>query len=403
MSDKFPNNVSTPFTPSGIPSALPNSLPPQEVLVDPIPPLPSMSPSAANQPSKFGAPEPKVETVIGPVPPKPVENTTTPSVPQENPTIRAPGTSSVVGDKLGDPYVKKHHGLPKTIIAGVVALVFLVIALGGGLYLTRQKQQVKILADNCWCSSTEDSCNGCGTNSCIPNIDCDGNHNGQGTACCGSSPTSTPGGPTPTPDTSKHFITFTCDRCASDRRCQTPDIGINPRYSIGAAPGSCAQVDECESPGDSNCTVVSLCDQSCSGIQLTSTPGPTSTPTPIMIPSATPTPIMIPSATPTPETISANCDSLVAQMSDGAGGWITKTDVEFAASARPGDGVRFVCTGAKTGGTFTKSAFFINGVLHTDDGVKLNDTQFAVEYTIPAAGELEVESVLLHDTKGWVD
>ena len=122
-----------------------------------------------------------------------------------------------------------------------------------------------------------------------------------------------------------------------------------------------------------------------------------------MIPSATPTPIMIPSATPTPETISANCDSLVAQMSDGAGGWITKTDVEFAASARPGDGVRFVCTGAKTGGTFTKSAFFINGVLHTDDGVKLNDTQFAVEYTIPAAGELEVESVLLHDTKGWVD
>jgi hypothetical protein len=26
-----------------------------------------------------------------------------------------------------------------------------------------------------------------------------------------------------------------------------------------------------------------------------------------------------------------------------------------------------------------------------------------VEYTVPAAGQLEVESVLLHDTKGWVD
>ena len=113
-----------------------------------------------------------------------------------------------------------------------------------------------------------------------------------------------------------------------------------------------------------------------------------------------------PTSTPvptTPATISANCESLVGQISNGAGGWTTKTDAEFAASARPGDGVRFVCTGHKTQGAFTKSAFFINGTLHVDDVVKLNDTQYAVEYTIPAAGSLEIESVLLHDTKGWVD
>src|SRR3989339_1415593 len=149
MTDKLSNNIPTPFTPSGTPSVLPDSQPPQAVAVDPITPLPSMSPSAVNPPSKFGSPEPKVETVIGPVPPKPVENTTTPSVPQENPTIRAPGTSSVVGDKLGDPYVKKHHGSPKTIIAGIVGLVLLIIALGGGLYLTRQKQDLATNASYC--------------------------------------------------------------------------------------------------------------------------------------------------------------------------------------------------------------------------------------------------------------
>lgn len=114
-------------------------------------------------------------------------------------------------------------------------------------------------------------------------------------------------------------------------------------------------------------------------------------------------PTATPTATPTPVTISANCQSLAGQVSDGAGGWTTKTDSEFAAAARPGDRVRFVCTGAKSRGNFTKSAFFINSILHVDDVVKLNETQFAVEYTIPAAGALTVESVLLHDNKGWVD
>ena len=429
MSDKFPNNVSTPFTPSGIPSALPNSLPPQEVLVDPIPPLPSMSPSAANQPSKFGAPEPKVETVIGPVPPKPVENTTTPSVPQENPTIRAPGTSSVVEDKLGDPYVKKHHGSPKTIIAGIVGLVLLIAILGGGLYLTRQKQDLATNASYCAiCSGSGCECdNGTQTgNSCQyappecselgrtwqpDSINCSAG------SSCGGGGGGGSGGTCPAPDTNTGACAiYRCYGGCSGGICNENRGDIGCDQAIGS---QCGQIDE-ECRRNDGSTYWRLKDGqlNCSGIcsgsptlppELTATPGPTSTPrptatpTPIMIPSATPTPIMIPSATPTPETISANCDSLVAQMSDGAGGWITKTDVEFAAQARPEDEVRFVCTGAKTSGIFTQSAFFINGILHTDDTVKLNDTQFAVEYTILSAGELEVESVLLHDTKGWVD
>ena len=107
--------------------------------------------------------------------------------------------------------------------------------------------------------------------------------------------------------------------------------------------------------------------------------------------------------TPTITTIADNCVSLVSQMSDGLGNWATKTDSEFVALARPGDKVRFMCTGVKSNGNFTKSGFLINNVLYVDEVVKLNETQFAVEYVIPAAGALKVEPVLLDDSEGWVD
>ena len=113
--------------------------------------------------------------------------------------------------------------------------------------------------------------------------------------------------------------------------------------------------------------------------------------------------VTTPTPTPTPVVTAAHCESLVGQVSDGDGGWTSKTDSEFAAAARPGDNVRFMCTGVKPSGIFTKAAFFINDILHVDDVVKLNDTQFAVEYTISGAGQLKVGSVLLHDSQGWVD
>ena len=451
MTDNLSNNIPTPFTPSGTPSVLPDSPPPQEVAVDPIPPLPSMSSSAANPPSKFGVPEPKVETVIAPAPPKPVEKPVTPpapSVPEENPAIHPPGAQSAVGNKPGDPYVKKHHGLPKVTIAGIASLAFLVVALGSGLYLTRQKQDLQTLAEGCYCVDDGSCASG---ESTIPNIDCDNNRNGQGTACCGGSgggrPTDSPpsqgcqpydgsdcggnnqgfctrcpdgaggrteyycnspnvgsgggcrapsggegggGGSVPTDSPRRVRVSYFCSTCQPGGICQE-----NFTMGNGGLGNPCSQVDECDSNGQ-NCYGIQWCASSCSGGGGGGGGGggPTTPPE---------QPTQPPIATPTPVTISANCESLVGQISNGAGGWTTKTDAEFAASARPGDGVRFVCTGHKTQGAFTKSAFFINNILHVDDVVKLNENQFAVEYTIPAAGSLEVESVLLHDTKGWVD
>ncbi len=420
MTDNLSNNIPTPFTPSGTPSVLPDSPPPQEVAVDPIPPLPSKSPSAANPPTTLGVPEPKIETVVKPDPPL-----ATP-VPEEDPAIRPPGTLSAVGGKSSDPYVKKHQDLPKIVIAGVVALVFLVVALGSGLYLTRQNQDLKTNASYCAiCSGSGCECaNGTQTgNSCQyapPECSELGRTWQPDSSCtvgssCGGGGGGGGGGTCPPPDTNTGACAiYRCYGGCSGGICNENRGDIGCDQAIGS---QCGQIDEeCRRPDNSTYWRLKdgqlNCGGSCSGSptlppEPTATPRPTSTPQPTATPTPRPptvTPTSIPpSATPTPETISANCDSLVPQMSDGAGGWITKTDVEFASQARPGDGVRFVCTGAKTGGTFTKSAFFINGVLHTDDGVKLNDTQFAVEYTIPAAGELEVESVLLHDTKGWVD
>lgn len=107
-------------------------------------------------------------------------------------------------------------------------------------------------------------------------------------------------------------------------------------------------------------------------------------------------------ATQPPVTVSAKCDSLVGQTKDNSGAWVDRTDAAFVGLARPGDQVRFVCTGHKTQGNFTKAAFFINNILH-DDVIKLSADKYAVLFTIPASGALEVEAVLLHDREGWVD
>ena len=451
MTDKLSNNTPVPFIPSVDPSVLPDSPPPQEVAADPITPLPSMSPLAANPATEFGVPELKAETMIESDPPKAVaENPITPSVPpvpEENPAIRPPRASSAVGNKSGDPYIKQHHGLPKALIAGIASLVFLIGGLGAGVYLSRQKQSPKIEASVCspngvterYCNSSvspeankchscqnnewqEDSdcagltCNACGdTNNPNDNTTCQAGGGGGGGGGGGQAGTCTD--TSCSADTNQFVRHFVCNSALIGGKCEPGthgrgvvyDSGDNRNNKYASFRGdSCTseQIDLFNNVGDPYTEgfvqfIARNNDFSNCGAP-TSTPRPTPTPTSRPTPTPTPTP-RPPSATPTPVAISANCESLVGQVSNGAGGWISKTDNEFMAAVRPGDRVRFVCTGHKTQGSFTKSAFFINSILHVDDVVKLNETQFAVEYTISAAGQLEVESVLLHDTKGWVD
>ncbi|MBI4065147.1 hypothetical protein HY409_02160 [Candidatus Gottesmanbacteria bacterium] len=82
------------------------------------------------------------------------------------------------------------------------------------------------------------------------------------TSTAGTTPS---GGPTPTPDYENFdYITFSCDTCGSDRRCQT-EIGTNPQFSTGANPGSCNQIDKRAKGSNGDWEAVSLCDSSCSG------------------------------------------------------------------------------------------------------------------------------------------
>lgn len=77
--------------------------------------------------------------------------------------------------------------------------------------------------------------------------------------------TATPPSSTPTPDYENFdYITFSCDKCGSDGRCQT-EIGTNPQFSTGANPGSCNQVDRRPKGESGDWQAVSLCDSSCSG------------------------------------------------------------------------------------------------------------------------------------------
>lgn len=356
----------------------------------------------------------------------------------ETPKISPPKARLGMGEKSTDDHFGRKKTL-KILIAGTAAFFILVSALIVGLYLVNQQGvgEIRKLAGTGWCNADST-----GTDYGSPCQVQDPNHNE-----CGGDGKQTYCGIGSNPDTDRRT---TGTWHATGNCCEEPTPGegsmscttistdkshLEIRVSNDTSNDRSYQLNKCEcnsknlpcdrcnysQPGlDANTSRSETLDldRNCGSVQLDVSPinneftacyawyssgvncvSPTLTP----VPSQTPTPTLTITLTPTPETISANCESLLGQILDGAGGWITKTDVEFAAAARPGDGVRFVCTGHKTQGNFTKSAFFINSVLHVDDVVKLNDTQFAVEYTIPAAGALTVESVLLHDSKGWVD
>ncbi|KKU03116.1 MAG: hypothetical protein UX52_C0001G0066 [Candidatus Amesbacteria bacterium GW2011_GWA1_46_35] len=203
------------------------------------------------------------------------ETTPVPPPPPPTPVIEPPTTSTPAPASDSAQVIKPRKKWGTGVLIGsATALMVLVVGLGFGIWQVKQNQKIKpSLAANCRCITPGSSCYG----DRIPNGSCPLDANGQGQACCDKvGDDEDENGD----DSARHYITFTCDRCASDRRCQTPDIGTNPRYSTGAAPGACAQVDSCESPGNSNCRVVSLCAESCSGPTPTPRPTPTPAPTP---------------------------------------------------------------------------------------------------------------------------
>ncbi len=108
------------------------------------------------------------------------------------------------------------------------------------------------------------------------------------------------------------YVSYVCDSCSSDLRCQTPDIGVNPRYIQGITSGNnCAQNDYCYNDKNDHDKLVcnlnheatngGLCSPTCKGGGATPTPTPTPAPTPSPQPSPTATAgTATPTPTPTP-------------------------------------------------------------------------------------------------------
>ncbi len=262
---------------------------------------------------------PTTEETVPPPPPTPVVE------PSRVPTpVPASDNAQVVNQK-------KKWGTG-VLIGSVTALMVIVVGLGFGVWQVKQNQKIILSKAGCACINQRSFCGG----DRIPNIVCgagreaccspDGGPSptqppsqcqwttrqciGSGggfcggkwcagqycevkvcpdndqaeTRCGGSCPVENPS-PTPTPyqENNYDYITFACDRCASDRRCQTPDVGTNPRFSTGNNPSPCNQVDRRINNGGGTYgvwEVVSLCEQSCSGETPPPQPPPPPAPPP---------------------------------------------------------------------------------------------------------------------------
>ena len=123
---------------------------------------------------------------------------------------------------------------------------------------------------------------------------------------------------------------------------------------------------------------------------------PTPTPTPTGIPS--PTPIPSPTSTPTPPPIGAACHDVVAYDSN----WQVLSMSDLAVLA-VGDTVRFAVGGTTTGGTFDKARFTINGTLRPEvTAQKPGSNEYFDEYTIPAGTtSFSVNAQIHHSSLGW--
>ncbi len=170
----------------------------------------------------------------------------------------------------------------------------------------------------CWClGAPGDQCD----YSRIGNSDCPP-EGAEGQACCKDDPVEPTDPPNaPTSSTSYYYVSFECDRCWAAQPGQKglcgQGNGVNPRYSQGYVSTACSQIDRCVS-NTSNCSLVKLCDPSCSGPEVlpTSPPvGPTSPPAPTKTP--TPRPLTPTPKPPTPTPIPLLQCSRVAVLKNG--------------------------------------------------------------------------------------
>lgn len=181
------------------------------------------------------------------------------------------------------------------------------------------------------------------------------------------------------------YVFFDCDRCSADGKCQTPDIGVNPRFAAGNVPDApCRQRDICNPKNQNDCKLISLCgggtDKSCWGGGQ-----------PAQATAAAPQP---PTGGPAPF---ASCQNIKAFDTN----W-NQLLVADLLNVKAGEKVRFTVLGSTNTGTYDKARFSINGATPQETtGKRPGTNEFFFEYTIPeGVTSFAVNAQLHHQSLG---
>jgi len=273
----------------------------------------------------------------------------------------------------------------KKFAFGLAGILLLIVGVGAGVVLVQQQQNIREEARGLKCSEWADpGTTHCNTDECQQyTCGSDGHWIGpQGPGVCSTHPDCSGGGG----ETQEwEYITFICDQCSSDYRCQTPDIGVNPYMIFGNQPGDCNQVDRRPKGSTTeNWEVVTLCKTTnpCTSSQTSPTPTPT---------------------LPPEEPVAAQCLNILAYTTS----W-QPLSAEDLASLSPGDEIRFTVSGVATSGTIDTARFTINEIqMDAVTQKKPGTNEFYQEYTIPdmPAGQtsltITVRAEIHHDSLGW--
>jgi len=311
----------------------------------------------------------------------PVQTKSPFSTPEEPPTNPQAVTASGIATDLGtnpspaDPLITTSssesgdESKSKKVIATILGIVLLIAAVGTGVFLVGQQQELRIGAWDC------------------QNYVFKVSQNGKVSALNGS---------TRNEPLQKANVFINGQQVAT---CDVPAL----------VAGDAAEICTVGVPNSGNFSweVIGTKDCEDSGsFQTTPTPSPTLTPTPSPTPtdgptpssSPSPTPSPTPTITPTPPPIGAACLDVKTYNTN----FVLLSSSELS-KLIPGDIVRFAVAGTTTQGGFDKARFTINGTLQPEvTAQKPGSDEFYIEYTIPAGiTNFTVSAEIHHTSLDW--
>jgi hypothetical protein len=318
---------------------------------------------------------PQMDSSTPPPPPIP----TVEEIPNEEQGTNSPNLDIPTVISTDNKVKNKFGG--KTI-ATILGIFILVGAIGAGVTLLKQQQDVREKAKVFECASNDECGIGekCKNNLCV-------------SAVTNPAPQQ-PQQPTPVSSTLPNGVTAPltpggCTKGVGDFTAisEGKTVTVNCSDAVKGERDSYGTIQNCI-PGYYKCTIdptgtytVACCKVGTGGTTPTTPPSNPVTP-----------------SNP-PSTVTASCLNIKAYDEN----WATLS-VDGLKSLKTGDKVRFTVAGTATSGTFSKALFTINTVIQPETTSKKPGTEeFYTEYTIPSGTtSFTINAQIYHSTKGWI-